>query len=128
VSAAEKRNQPAVDGQIIEETQTRMIEVGPLEQLTPGQGRCVVAGNRQIAVFRLRDGRVFALDNVCPHRAGPLSEGIVGIDHASQLEAVVCPFHSYKFVLSDGRGLDTELHVRSYPVEFRDGRIFVCLE
>ena len=111
----------------MEERQSGMIEVGPLDHITPGQGRCVIADNRQIAVFRLRDGRVFALDNLCPHRAGPLSEGIVGIDHTSQLEAVVCPFHAYKFSLRDGRGLDTELHVRSYPVEVRDGRIFVCL-
>ena len=111
----------------MEEPQSGMIEVGPLDHITPGQGRCVIAGSRQIAVFRLRDGRVFALDNLCPHRAGPLSEGIVGLDHASQFEAVVCPFHAYKFSLRDGRGLDTELHVRSYPAEIRDGRIYVTL-
>lgn len=104
-----------------------LLEVGPIDYITAGQGRCITADGKQIAIFRLRDGRVYALDNVCPHRAGPLSEGIVGIDHASQLEAVVCPFHAYKFALCDGRGLDTELHVRSYPVEVRDGRIFLCL-
>ena len=104
-----------------------LLEVGPLDCIGVGQGRCVIVDGKQIAVFRLRDGRVFALDNVCPHRGGPLSEGIVGIDHASQLEAVVCPFHAYKFSLCDGRGLDTELHVRSYPVEVRDGRIFLDL-
>ena len=111
----------------MDERQSGMIEVGPLDHITPGQGRCVVADGRQIAVFRLRDGRVFALDNLCPHRAGPLSEGIVGIDHTSRVEAVVCPFHAYKFSLIDGRGLDTELHVRSYPIELRNGRIFVSL-
>ena len=107
--------------------QTGRLEVGPLEYVGVGQGRCVVVDGKQIAIFRLRDGRVFALDNRCPHRAGPLSEGLVGRDHASQLEAVVCPFHNYKFSLADGRGLDTELHVRSYPVEVRDGRIFLGL-
>jgi nitrite reductase (NADH) small subunit len=104
-----------------------LLEVGPLDCVAVGQGRCVIVGGKQIAVFRLRDGRVFALDNVCPHRAGPLSEGVVGLDYESQLEAVVCPFHAYKFSLSDGRGLDTELHVRSYPVEVRDSRIFLDL-
>jgi nitrite reductase (NADH) small subunit len=104
------------------ERQPGLIEVGRLDQITPGHGRCVIAGRRQIAVFRMRDGRLFALDDQCPHRAGPLSEGVVGLDHASQLEAVVCPFHSYKFALRDGRGLDTELHVRSYPVVIRDSR------
>jgi nitrite reductase (NADH) small subunit len=104
-----------------------LLEVGPIDYITAGQGRCIIANGRQIAVFRLRDGRVFALDNVCPHRSGPLSEGIVGIDQASQLEAVVCPFHAYKFALRDGSGLDTELHVLSYPVEVRDGCIFLSL-
>lgn len=104
-----------------------LLEVGSTDRIAMGQGRCVIANRKQIAIFRLRDGRVFALDNLCPHRAGPLSEGIVGIDQASQLEAVVCPFHAYKFALRDGRGLDTELHVRSYPIEVRDGRIFLRL-
>jgi nitrite reductase (NADH) small subunit len=103
------------------------LEVGPLDCIGVGQGRCVIVDEKQIAVFRLRDGRVFALDNVCPHRAGPLCEGIVGIESTTQLEAVVCPFHAYKFALRDGRGLDTELNVRSYPVEVLDGRIFLCV-
>lgn len=111
----------------MDKRESGMIEVGSLDHITPGQGRCVIADGRQIAVFRLRDGRLFALDNLCPHRAGPLSEGIVGIDHASLSEAVICPFHSYKFSLRDGRGLNTELHVRSYRVEVRDDRIFVGL-
>ena len=111
----------------MEVRQSGLLEVCPIDYITPGQGRCIVVGGKQIALFRLRDGRVFALDNICPHRAGPLSEGLVGLDHASQLEAVVCPFHNYKFALCDGRGLDTELHVRSYPVEVRDGHIFLSL-
>lgn len=111
----------------MEVRQAGLLEVGPLDCVGVGQGRCVIVDGKQIAVFRLRDGRVFALDNLCPHRAGPLSEGIIGIDQASRLEAVICPFHNYKFSLSDGHGLDTELRVRSYPVEVRDGRIFVNL-
>lgn len=111
----------------MEVRQAGLVEVGPLDRVGVGQGRCFIVNGKQIAVFRLRDGRVFALDNVCPHRAGPLSEGVVGLDHESQRAAVLCPFHAYKFSLSDGRGLDTELHVRSYPVEVRDGRVFLDL-
>lgn len=114
--------------ELMEVHKAGVLEVGPLDCVGMGQGRCIIVDGKQIAVFRMRDGRVFALDNTCPHRAGPLSEGLVGIDYASQLEAVVCPFHNYKFALSDGRGLDTELHVRSYPVEIRDGRIFLRLK
>jgi nitrite reductase [NAD(P)H] small subunit len=105
-----------------------MFDLGPLDQIPPGQGRCFVANGRQIAVFRFRDGRVFAADNRCPHRGGPLSEGVVGIDHASGAETVVCPLHAYKFSLRDGRGLDTELQARIYRVEVRGGRIFVSLD
>ena len=74
---------------------------------------------RKIALFRLRDGRLFALDAVCPHRGGPLAEGVVG------RETVICPLHGYKFSLMDGRGLDSDLDVRTYAAEIRDGR--VCL-
>jgi len=105
-----------------------LIDLGPLDQLPLGQGRCVVANERQIAVFRFRDGRVFAINNQCPHRGGPLSEGVVGVDHASGAEAVICPLHAYKFSLRDGRGLDTELLARIYRVEVRDGRIFAALD
>jgi nitrite reductase (NADH) small subunit len=116
-----------VDCQLEVAGQADMIEVGLVDHITVGQGRCIIAEGRQIAVFRLRDGRLYALDNLCPHRAGPLSEGLVGIDHVSRLAAVVCPYHAYKFALIDGRGLDTDLHVRSYPLAVRDGRIYVDL-
>lgn len=105
-----------------------LLDLGPIDQLALGQGRCVVANGKEIAVFRFRDGRVFATDNRCPHRGGPLSEGVVGIDRASGAEAVVCPLHAYKFSLRDGRGLDTELLAQIHRIEVRDGRIFVALE
>ena len=116
-----------MDCHLIETPEPGVLELGPLDQIAAGQGRCFIAGARQIAVFRLRDGRVFALDNTCPHRGGPLSEGVAGIDHGSGIETVICPLHGYKFSLRDGRGLNNELHARSYPVEVRDGRIFIRL-
>jgi len=105
-----------------------LFDLGPIGQLPHEQGRCFVANERQIAVFRFRDGRVFAIDNRCPHRNGPLSEGVVGIDPASGAEAVVCPLHGYKFSLRDGRGLETELHARIYRAEVRGGRVFVLID
>ncbi len=97
------------------------IAVGSIEQIALGQGRCFLIGARQIAIFRLRSGEVYALDAVCPHRGGPLAEGLVGRD------TVVCPLHALKFSLKDGRGLDNDFTVRSYPVEMRDGNLFVGL-
>jgi nitrite reductase (NADH) small subunit len=95
------------------------VPAGTIEQIPVGQGRCVLTGARQIALFRLRSGEVYALDAVCPHRGGPLAEGLVG------RETVICPLHAFKFSLRDGRGLDNDFSVKSYPVELRDGNLFV---
>src|SRR5215813_15110438 len=54
------------------------INLGSATAIPLGQGRCYVVGGQEIAVFRQRDGRLFATENRCPHRRGPLSEGIVG--------------------------------------------------
>jgi nitrite reductase (NADH) small subunit len=105
-----------------------IFDLGSIEQIPPGQGRCFVANEIPIAVFRFRDGRVFAVDNRCPHRGGPLSEGVVGTDLSSGAAAVVCPLHAYKFSLADGRGLEADMQARVYRVEIRDARICVSFD
>jgi NAD(P)H-dependent nitrite reductase small subunit len=97
-------------------------QVGPLTDLTPGEGRTYVVGDRQIAVFRLTDGTVRAVDAVCPHRGGPLADG--QIDRS----VVVCPMHQYAFRLDDGScTAGTVDAVRVYRAEVRDGTIAVEL-
>jgi nitrite reductase (NADH) small subunit len=117
-----------IDRVSVEERGARVFDLGSIDQVPVGQGRCFMAGARVVAVFRLRGGQMFALDNACPHRRGPLSEGVIGIDHASKDEAVICPYHGYRFSLRNGRGLDTELNVRTYAVEIRADRIVVRIE
>lgn len=95
--------------------------VASVDQVALGQGRCFLVGTRKIAIFRLRNGEVYALDAVCPHREGPLADGVVGHN------TVVCPFHGYKFSLTDGRGVDNKFAVGSYPVELRDGMLYIQL-
>lgn len=76
----------------------RWIEVGRLADI-PRRGARRVAGpdaSLPIAVFRTADDRVFALVDRCPHRAGPLSEGIV------QGCAVACPLHGWVIDLESG--------------------------
>jgi nitrite reductase/ring-hydroxylating ferredoxin subunit len=70
--------------------------VGPISDLTPGEGRTYVVDGRQIAVFLLSDGTVRALDAVCPHRSGPLADG------QADASVVVCPLHAYAFRFDDG--------------------------
>lgn len=100
----------------------RWLRVGRVEDISLGQGRCFKVGDLQIAVFRPRGGELRAIGAVCPHRAGPLAQGVVGRD------TVICPFHGYKFSLLDGRGIDNDFSVASYRVEVRDGEIFAELQ
>lgn len=99
------------------------IEIGTLAAIPRRGARCVNTPNGKIAVFRTQDDHVYAIDNRCPHKGGPLSEGIV---HGA---AVTCPLHSWVFDLATGKaqGAD-EGEVRTYPIDVIDGRIFMALE
>jgi len=95
------------------------IVLCPIDGIPSGEGRCVRLGGLQIAVFRHRDGGVFALEASCPHQGGPLHDGLIGAG------VVVCPLHGRRFRLADGSGIDNELSVRTYPVEVRDGWVWL---
>jgi nitrite reductase (NADH) small subunit len=72
------------------------ITLGPVDDIPIGQGRAYAVEGRQIAVFRLRDGSLRALDAVCPHRGGPLADGI------ADAEVVICPLHGFTYDLETG--------------------------
>jgi nitrite reductase/ring-hydroxylating ferredoxin subunit len=75
----------------------------------------------QVAIFRVEDGRIFAVDNRCPHEGYPLAQGSV-------TDCVLtCNWHNYKFDLRDGACVMGEEAVRSFPVRVKDGRIEVDL-
>lgn len=87
------------------------------------EGRAVELGGQKIAVFNLGD-RVMAVEDRCPHRGGPLSDGIVSGS------SVVCPLHSWKVCLSDGNVVKpTEEHacVSTFPTRLEGGLIYVSL-
>lgn len=75
------------------------VNLGPLEQIPPGEGREFEIDGRKVAVFHLRGGTVRAVQAECPHRVGPLADGITGDG------TVVCPFHAWKFDLTTGKAL-----------------------
>ena len=87
----------------------------------PARGCRVVRTQRgQIAVFRTADDEVFALDNRCPHKAGPLSEGIV---HGRR---DACPLHNWIINLEDGQATGADRGcTRSFPVRLENGRIYL---
>lgn len=98
------------------------IEVGKLEDIPPLGARVVRWGEREIAVFRNSDDEVFALLNQCPHKGGPLSEGIV---HGRR---VTCPLHNWNIELDCGAVVSPDQGcVPSYPVKMEDGKILLSL-
>ena len=79
-----------------------------------------VAGGEELAVFRTGDDRVYALLNHCPHKGGPLSQGIVHGDK------VACPLHDWKISLATGEAAAPDKGcVPTIPVKVVAGRIFV---
>lgn len=67
-----------------------------LDQIPVGEGRAITHGDKQVAVFRLRDGTLRALTASCPHRGGPLADGLLDD------RVVVCPIHGYTYDLTTG--------------------------
>jgi nitrite reductase (NADH) small subunit/3-phenylpropionate/trans-cinnamate dioxygenase ferredoxin subunit len=67
-----------------------------IDELIEGQGKYVGIAGFQLAVF-LDDGRVYVLDNICPHAGGDLAEGSI------EQGCVVCPWHSWTFHLENGQ-------------------------
>jgi len=70
--------------------------IGHLDDIPPLGARCVQTPAGRIAVFRTADDRVFALEDRCPHKGGPLSQGIV---HDA---SVTCPLHNAVISLESG--------------------------
>lgn len=75
---------------------TEWIEIGTLADVPPRGARCIDTPIGRIAVFRTANDAVYAIEDRCPHRGGPLSQGIV---HGAQ---VTCPLHSWVFSLQTG--------------------------
>lgn len=73
-----------------------VYRLGPPACIPPGEGRNFRLDGTEIAVFRTRAGELFATQAHCPHRGGPLADGLLGGGR------IVCPFHSYAFELATG--------------------------
>jgi nitrite reductase/ring-hydroxylating ferredoxin subunit len=93
----------------------------PLERLPLGRAKISTHGATQVAVFRLSDGTLYAVDNRCPHEGYPLAQGSVSDC------TLTCQWHNYKFDLRDGSCLMGEEGVRTYPVRAHDGMIEIDL-
>jgi nitrite reductase (NADH) small subunit len=96
--------------------------VGNVAAIPPDQGRMLQAGSRLVTVFHLRGGAVRATAPWCPHRGGPLADGLVGDGR------VVCPLHNRTFCLESGHGDPGEEGIATFPARVdADGTIVVSL-
>jgi nitrite reductase (NADH) small subunit len=96
------------------------IEIGRVTDVPPRGSRVVATENGDIAVFKTADGRIFALWDKCPHKGGPLSQGIV---HGA---SVTCPLHNWVVGLETGevKGPDQGC-ARKVPVQLDGEMIFI---
>lgn len=98
------------------------LDIGMIDDIPQRGARCVKTPQGKIGIFRTHDDRIYAIDDHCPHKGGPLTQGIV---HGA---AVTCPLHNWVFSLETGKALGAdEGAVRNIPVRVTDGRISIAL-
>ncbi len=98
--------------------------IGPLTNIPLRGARrlCFRHGGRPIAVFRTAEDSLFALVDECPHRKGPLSEGILSGN------TVTCPLHNWVIDLADGEAVAPDVgRSESLPVRIVDGDVQIGL-
>ena len=98
------------------------VNVCSLADLAPGLGRAYDVGGLRIALFRGRTDEVYAVENECPHKRGPLADGML---IGSQ---IVCPLHNYRY---EGGTGDCDqagaCNIAAFPAEVRGGAVYVSV-
>ncbi|HHD11928.1 MAG TPA: nitrite reductase small subunit NirD [Deltaproteobacteria bacterium] len=93
------------------------------DQIPRGTGIRVRLKDKEIALFRTKDDRFFALENRCPHRDGPISEGMLSGT------TLICPLHNMRIELSTGTlcngGNEEYDNIRVFRVEHIDGYVWI---
>ena len=104
------------------------VKIVPFEDIPRLGARLVRTKNQaneplEIGVFRLEDDRIFAVNNSCPHKGGPLSQGIVYGDK------IACPLHSWKISLVDGKAEAPDIgETACYNTKIEDGFVYLELK
>jgi nitrite reductase [NAD(P)H] small subunit len=99
---------------------TGFVKVGRVDDVPLLEGRTVRLGSRRVAIFRTPDG-FHALAAACPHRAGPLADGILADS------CVTCPLHGWRFDLRTGAGMGDHPDVESFEVVEREAELWLRL-
>ncbi|WP_025897087.1 nitrite reductase small subunit NirD [Sneathiella glossodoripedis] len=98
------------------------IEVGSISEIPIRGARCVKIGDLTIALFRTAENKIFAMEDKCPHKNGPLSQGIVHGD------CVTCPLHNWIISLETGEAQGADKgSTLTFPTQINDGVISISL-
>jgi nitrite reductase (NADH) small subunit len=96
--------------------------IGRIAQIPQGEGRTFELAGLRIAVFHTRGGSIYATQAACPHRGGPLADGL------TDEETLICPLHDRMYALRSGQGIGTDCAIATYPVRLGgDGGIWLSL-
>lgn len=99
------------------------ISVGHVNDVPYLGSRVIKTSGVDIAVFKNSHGKIFALEDKCPHLGGPLSQGIV---HGT---SVSCPLHNWDISLESGAAKAPDKGcAHAIPVDLRDGQIYLSLK
>jgi nitrite reductase (NADH) small subunit len=91
------------------------VDIGSINQIPLGEGRNFVVDQQEVAVFRTHAGDIYATQASCPHRGGPLADGLLGGP------AIVCPLHDRTFDLRSGEEVGNPcVSLKTYPVTLVD--------
>jgi nitrite reductase (NADH) small subunit len=97
-------------------------EIGNIEDIPRQGARVIRTAQGDIAVFRTAADEVFALRDRCPHKGGPLSQGIVSG------KKVTCPLHNWNILLDSGEAVAPDQGcAATFPVKVVDGRVYLSL-
>jgi nitrite reductase/ring-hydroxylating ferredoxin subunit len=97
------------------------VKAAHLSELAPGTCRTVELSGKAIALFNVQ-GEVYALDNTCAHRGGPLGEGML------EGEVVTCPWHLWQYNVRTGEKVGAPaVKVAAYPVQLDGDEIKVAV-
>ena len=98
------------------------IAIAKLEEIPRLGARVIKSDTMDIALFRTANDQVFAMQDRCPHKGGPLSQGIV---HGT---SVTCPLHNWKIDLASGEALGPDQGcVQTYEVKVEAGTVYLTV-
>ena len=99
---------------------TKWVDIGALADVPLRGARVVKSPAGCIAVFRTAESEVFAIDDTCPHKSGPLSQGIV------HDRSVTCPLHNWVISLKTGQAQGADAGaVKTIPLRIENGRLLL---